>query len=156
METFSSFVVVQLLSHDWLFATPWTAARQASPSFTIFWSLLSSPPWSRWCHPTISSSVIPVSSHLQSFPASGSFLINWLYTSGDQIIGASASTSVLPMNIQDWSPLGWTGLISLLCKGFSRVFSTPHFENINSLVLSLLYGLTLTSAHDYWKIHSFD
>ena len=70
-------------------------------------------PLSWWYHPTISSSVIPFSSHLQSFPASGSFLMSQFFTSGGQIIGASASASVLPMNIQDWFPLGWTGLISL-------------------------------------------
>ena len=71
-------------------------------------------PLSQWCHPAISSSVIPFSSCLQSFPASGSFLTSWLFTSGGQSIGASASASVLPMNIQDWFPLGWTGWISLL------------------------------------------
>ena len=70
-------------------------------------------PWSRWCHPTISSSVIPFSSHLQSFPASGSFPMSQFFTSGGQSIGVSASTSVFPMNIQDWFPLGSTGLISL-------------------------------------------
>ena len=69
-------------------------------------------PLSRWCHPTISSSVIPFSSCLQSFPASGSFQMSQFFTSGGQSIGASASTSVLPVNIQDWSPLGWTGWIS--------------------------------------------
>ena len=83
-------------------------------------------PLSRWCHPTISSSVIPFSSHLQSFPASGSFQMSQFFTSGGQSIGASASASVLPMNIQDWFPLGWTGWISLQSKGLSRVFSnTP-------------------------------
>ena len=80
-------------------------------------------PLSRWCHPTISSSVIPFPSCLQSFPASGSFQMGQLFTSGGQSTGVSASTSVLPINTQDWSPLGWTGLISLKPKGFSRVFS---------------------------------
>ena len=81
-------------------------------------------PWplSRWCHPTISSSVVPFSSHLQSFPASGSFQMSQLFTSGHQSIGVSASTSVLPMNIQDWFPLGWTGWISLQFKELSTVF----------------------------------
>ena len=79
-------------------------------------------PLSRWCHPTISSSLIPFSC-LQSFPASGSFPMNQIFASGGQSIGASASASVLPMNIQDWFPLGWTGWISLLSKGLSRVFS---------------------------------
>ena len=80
-------------------------------------------PLSCWCHPTISSSVIPFSSCPQSFPASGSFLMSQLFASGGQSIGVSASTSVLPMNTQDWSPLGWTGCISLQSKGLSRVFS---------------------------------
>ena len=79
-------------------------------------------PSSRWCHPTISSSVIPFSSCLQSFPASGSFQISQLFTSGGQSIGVSASAWVLPMNIQDWFPLGWTGWISLQSKGLSRIF----------------------------------
>ena len=80
-------------------------------------------PLSWWCHPTISSSVFPFSSHLQSFSASGSFQMSQLFASGGQSVGVSDSTSVLPMNIQDWSPLGWTGWISLQSKGLSRVFS---------------------------------
>ena len=80
-------------------------------------------PLSRWHHPTISSSVVPFSSHLQSFPASGSFQMSRLFTSGGQSIGVLASASVLPINIQDWFPLGWTGWISLQSKGLSRVFS---------------------------------
>ena len=80
-------------------------------------------PSSQWWHPTISSSVIPFSSCPQSFPASGSFQMSQLFTSGGQNIGVSASASVLPMNTQDWSPLGWTGWISLQSKGLSRVFA---------------------------------
>ena len=80
-------------------------------------------PSSWWCHPTVSSSVVPFSSCLQSFPASGSFPMSRLFTLGSQSIGASASASVLPMNIQEWFPLGWTGLITLQSKGLSRVFS---------------------------------
>ena len=87
---------------------------------------------SRWCHPTISSSVIPFSSCLQSFPASGSFPMSQLFTSDGQSTGVSASTSVLPMNIQDWFPLGWTGLISLQSKVLSRVFSNATVQSINS------------------------
>ena len=79
-------------------------------------------PLSHWCHPTISSSVVPLSSSLQSFPASGSFPMSQFLTSGGQSIGVSASALVLPMNIQDWFPLGWTGSISLQSKGLSRVF----------------------------------
>ena len=81
-------------------------------------------PLAQWCHPTISSSVVPFFSRLQSFPASGSFQISQFFTSGGQSIGASASASVLPVNIQDWFSLGWIGLISLLPKGLSRVFSS--------------------------------
>ena len=85
-------------------------------------------PSSQWCHPTIPFSVIPISSHLQSFPASGSFQMSQLFTSGGQSIGISASTSVLPMNIQDWFPLGLTGLFSLLSEGLSRVFSNTTVQ----------------------------
>ena len=85
-------------------------------------------PLSQWCHPTISSSVIPFSSCLQSFPASGSFQMSQLFTSGGQRTGVSASTSVLPMNTQDWSPLGWTSWISLESKGLSRVFSNTTVQ----------------------------
>ena len=80
-------------------------------------------PSSQWCHPIISSSVVPFSACPQSFPASGSFQISQLFTSGGQSIGVSTSTSVLPVDTQDWSPLGWTGWISLQSKGLSRVFS---------------------------------
>ena len=143
------------------------AAYQASPSLGFsrqeHWSGLarlpcSSPtpgacsnscPSSQWCHPTISSSVVPFSFCLQFFPASGSF------PSGGQIIGVSASASVLPMNIQDWFHLGLTGLISLLSKGLSRVFNTT-VQNINSSGLGFPYSPTLPSIHDYWKNHSFD
>ena len=85
-------------------------------------------PLSRWCHPTISSSVVPFSSCPQSFPAPGSFQISQLFASGGQCIGVSASTSVLPMNTQDWSPLGWTGWISLQSKRLSRVFSNTTVQ----------------------------
>ena len=107
-------------------------------------------PLSWWCHPAISSSVIPFFSQLQSFPASGSFPVSRLFASGGQSIGASASASVLPMNIQDWFPLGWTGWISLQSKGLSRVFSTAQFKSINSSALSFLHSPTLTSIHDHW------
>ena len=104
---------VQSLSHVQLFMTPWTAARQATLSITNS----QSPPKpmsleSVRCHPTISSSVVPFSSCPQSFPASGSFQMSQLFASGGQNVGVSASTSVLPMDTQDWFPLGWTGWIS--------------------------------------------
>ena len=110
-------------------------------------------PSSWWCHPTISSSVVPFSSCLQSFPASGSFQMSQFFTSGGQSIGASASASVLPMTIQGWYLLGLTVLIF-----FDRQESSPapQFKSINFSTLSLLYGPTLTSIHDYWKNHSFD
>ena len=111
---------------------------------------------SQWCHPTISSSVIPFSSCLQSFPALASFPMKQFFTAGGKSIGASASASVLPVNIQGWFPLGLTGLISLLSKGLSRVLSITRVEKDQFLALSLLYGSTLTSIHDYWKNHSFD
>ena len=87
-------------------------------------------PLSRWCHPTISSSVIPYSSCPQPFPASESFPVSWLFASGGRSIGvsASASASVLPVNIQDWFPLGWTGWISLQSKGLSTVFSSTTLQ----------------------------
>ena len=110
---------------------------------------------SRWCHPTISSSVVPFSSCLQSFPALRSFLMSHLFASGGQSIRVSASTLVFPMNLQDWFPLGLTGWISLQSKGLSRVFSTPQFKSINFSALSLLHSPTLTSIHD-WENHSLD
>ena len=85
-------------------------------------------PLSQWYHPTISSSVVPFSSHLQSFPTSESFQMSKSFTSGGQSIGVSASTSVLPMNTQDWSPFGWIGWISLQSKGLSRVFSNTTVQ----------------------------
>ena len=109
-----------------------------------------------WRHSTISSSVIPFSYFSQSLPASGSFQMSQLSASGGQSMGVSASTSVPPMNTQDWSPLGWTGWISLQFKGLSRVFSNPHFKSINSSTLSFLHSPTLTSIHDHWKNHSLD
>ena len=113
-------------------------------------------PLSRWYHPTISSSVVPFSSCLQSFPASGSFQMCQFFTSGGQSIGVSASASDLLMNIQDWFPLGWMGCISLQSKDFQESSPTPWLKSFNSSVLSFLYSETLTSIHDYWKNHSFD
>ena len=114
-------VVVQLLSRVWLFATPWTIECQVSLSFTISWSLLKL--IESMMPSNILSSIIPFSSCLQSFPAPESFLMSRLFASTGQSIGALLSASVLPMNIQDWFPLGLTGLISLHSKELSRVFS---------------------------------
>ena len=168
---------------------PWTAARQASLSFTVSWSLLklmsplsrwcphmrtafssvaqmcptlrphelqhsrppcpsptprvhsNSCPLSRWCHPAISSSGVPFSSCPQSLPASESYPMSQLFAWGGQSIGVSALASVLPMNTQDWSPLRWTGWISLLSKGFSRVFSNTTVQK-HQLVLDKTAKLT--------------
>ena len=127
-STHSASVTVQSLSRVWLFVTPWTAACQASLSITIPGVYTNYCPLSRWCHPTISSSVVTFSSCLQSFPASVSFQMSQFFTSGGQSIGVSASASVLPMTIQDWFPLGWTGWISLQSKGLSRVFSNTTLQ----------------------------
>ena len=96
-----------------------------SPTHGVYSNLC---PFNQWCHPTISSSVVPFSSHLQSFPASGSFPMTQFFASGGQSIGVSDSTSVLPMNTQDWSPLGWTCWISLQSKRLSRVFSNTTVQ----------------------------
>ena len=147
---------VQLLSRVWLFATPWIAARQVSLSITNSRISPNSCSLSWWCHPAISSSVVLFSSCPQSLPASGSFPVSQLFAWGGQSTGISASISVLPMNTQDWSPLGWTGWISLQSKGLSRVFYNTTVKFTNSSVLSFLHSPTFTSIHDHRKIHSLD
>ena len=117
---------------------------------------LNSCPLSQWCHPTISSSVIPFSSCLQSYPVSGSFPLSRLFASDDQSIGASASTSGLPVNIQDWVPWGLASLISLQSERLSRVFSSTTVQKHQFFCALPSYGPTLTSIHDYFKNHSFD
>ena len=104
-------------------------------------------PLSQWCHPTISSSVVPFSSHLQSFPASESSSMSQLFASGGQSIGVSASVSVFPMNIQDWVPLWWTGWISLLSKGLSRVFSSAPSSKASVIWFSVFFMIQL--SHPY-------
>ena len=150
------FSSVQLLSRVWLFGTPWTEARQASLSITTSQNLLK----------LMSIESVMPSNHLilclpllllpSIFPSIRSFLMSQFFPSGGQSTGVSASASVLPMNIQDWFPLGWTGWISLQSKGLSRIFSNTTFKSINSSMLSFLYGPTLTSIHDDWKNHSLD
>ena len=120
IHTFSS---VQSLSHVRLFATPWIAACQASLSIINSRSSLKVTSISRWCHPAISSSVVHFSSYPQSFPASESFPMSQPFAWCGQSPGGSALASFLPKNTQDWSPLEWTGWISLQSKGLSRVFS---------------------------------
>ena len=133
---------------------PWTAACQASLSITNSWSLLK----------LMSIELVMPSNHLilchhfsscfQSFPASGSFPMSQFFAWGGQSIGVLASASVLPMNIQDWYPLGWT--CSCSTRDSEESFPTPQFKSINSLVLSFLYSPALTSLHDHWKNYSFD
>ena len=118
---------VLLFSQSCPTATPWTAAHQASLSFTISGACSNLCPLSQWCHPTILS-CCPFSSFLQSFPVLGSFLMSRLFISGGQSIRASASASIFPKNIQGWFPLGLTDLISLQSKGLSRVFSSTTIQ----------------------------
>ena len=113
-------------------------------------------PSSRWCHPAISSSVIPFFSYPQSLPASGSFPISQLFAWSGQSIGVSASTSVLPMNTQDWSPLEWTGWISLQSKGLSRVFSNTTVQKHQFFSAQLSSQSNSHIIHDHWKNHSLD
>ena len=134
-----AIVVAQSLSHVWHVETPWLHHSRLpclSPSPR---ACSNSCPLSQWCHPTISSSVIPFSSCPLCSPASESFQMSQLFASGGQNTGVSASASVLPMNIQDWFPLGWTGWISLQSKGLSRVFSntTVQKHQFFSVQLSL-------------------
>jgi len=143
--------------------TPWTAACQAPLSFTMSWSLLK----------FMSIESVMLSNHLilcypflplpPIFPSVKVFSMSWLLASGGQSTGASASASVLPMNIQDWFPLGWTGLTSLQTglissqsKGISSVFSSTTVQKQKFFYSQKNYGPTLTSVHDYWKHYSFD
>ena len=174
------FIVVQLLSPAWL-CSPMDCSMPCFPvlhSVQFTHSVMSSSLWphglqharpscssptsgvysdscplSQWCHPTISSSVIPFSSCLQSFPASGTFVISQFFTSGGQSIEASASASVLPMNVQGWFPLGLTSLTSLLSKGLLQ-----HHKSKTSVLWhsAFFYSTTLISVRDYWKNQSFD
>ena len=135
-------------------ATPWTTHTRPPCPTPIPRVYSNSCPLSWWYHLTSLSSVVPFSSCLQSFPASGSFHMSQLFASRGQSIRVSASTLALSMNTQDWSPLGWTGWISLQSKEESS--PTPQFKSIHSLALSFLYSPTLTSIHDHWKNHSPD
>ena len=143
------FSSVQSLTCVRLFATPWIIApRPPCPSPTP-------------CHPAISSSVIPFFSCPQSLPASGSFSMSQLFAWGGQRIGVAASASVLPMNTQDWSPLGWTGWISLQFKGLFKSLLQHHSSEASILQcsqskLDFLHSPTLTSIHDHWKNHSLE
>ena len=109
-----------------------------------------------WVGDAVLSSVVPFSSCPQSFPASGSFQMSQLFVSGCQSIGVAASTSVLPMNTQDWSPIGWTGWTPCSPRDSQESSPTPRFKSINSSALSFLYSPNLISIHDNWKNHSLD
>ena len=113
-------------------------------------------PWSQWCHPAISSSVVPFSSCPQSLRASESFPMSQLFAWGGQSTWVSALASFLPKKSQGWAPSQWTGWIFLQSKGLSESCPTPQFKSINSLALSLLHRPTLTSIHDHRKNHSLD
>ena len=151
-------IVVQFLS--WVHGL-FNSMNCSTPGFPVLHHLpelaSNSCPLSQRCHPTISSSVILFSSCLQSFPAWGSFPTSWLFTSGGQRIRASALASVPPVNIQDWFPLGVTGLISLQSKGLPRVFLQHHCLKVSILQHSTSFMVpTHTLIHDHWKNHSFD
>ena len=143
-----SVVSVSLRPHDC--STPGLPVHHQLPEFIHTYV--------HWVGDTIQPShhlSSPSPSSLQSFPASGSFQMSQFFSSGDQSIGVSTSTSVLPVNIQDWFPLWGTGWIFLKSKGLSRVFSN-NTKSISSSELSFLFGPTLSSIHDYWKKHSLD
>ena len=148
--------VLQLLSRVQLFATPWIAACQAALSITTPRFHSNSCPSSQWCHPAISYSVVPFSSCPQSLPASESFPMSQLFASSGQSTGVSALASFLPKNTQDWSPLGWTGWISLQSKGLSRVFSNTTVQKHQFLGTRLSSQSNSISILDYWKNHSLD
>ena len=135
---------------------PWTAAHQASLSFTISQSLLKFVSISQWCYLTISSSAAPFSFCLQSFPASRSFSMSQFFTSGSQSNEASASASLLPMNIQGWFLLGLTGFDLLAVQGTLKSFFQLHGLKASILWCSVFFMVQLTSVYDYWKNYSFD
>ena len=144
-----SVVSDSLLPHELLHARP----PCPSPTPGVYSNSCAS---SRWYHPAISSSLVPFSSCPQSLPTLESFPVSQLFTWGGQSIGVSASASILPMNTQDWSPLEWTGWISLQSKDSQASSPTKQFKSINSSVLSFLRSPTLTSIHDHRKNHSLD
>ena len=140
----------------WLFATPWTPGNQASLFFAISWSLLKFMSIESVIRLAISSSATTFSLCLQSFPASRSFPVSPLFTSGSQKIGASASESVLSMSIQGWFPLGLTCLISLLSKRLSRVFSSATIWKHRFFHAQTSLWSNSNTVHYYWKYHTFD
>ena len=145
-----SLTSVQLLSHIWHFVTPWTAADQAScPLLTL--KFTQTHPLSQWCHPTISFSVVPFSSHLQYFQASGSLPISQFFASLAKVLEFQLQHHSLQINPK--AALLQNGVAGSPCspRDSQESSPTPQFKSINSLVLSFLYSATLTSIHDYWK-----
>ena len=153
MKNLVQFSSVQF-SHSVMSDSSWPHGSQhtrspcPSPTPRVY---SNSSPLSWWCHPIISYSVVPFSSCLQSFPASGFFPMHQSFASGGQSIGASASASVFSMNIQDWLPLGLAVLIPFSSRDSQESSPTPQFKSTNSSGLSFLYDPTLTFIHDYWK-----
>ena len=147
---------VQSLSRVWQSTHESQHARPPCPS-PAPGAYSNSCPSSRWCHPAISSFAVPFSSCPQSFPVSGSFQMSQLFASGSQSTGVAASTSVLPVNTQDWSPLT-CGQVGTPCspRDSQESSPTPQFKSIKSLALSFLYNPSLTSIPDHWKNHSLD
>ena len=155
-NTYIQFSSLQSLSNVRLFVTPWITACNASLSITNSWSSLDSRPLSQWCHPShlilcrpllLLPTILP---SIRVFSNESTLRMRW------QSTGVSALASFLPKNTQGWSPLEWTGWISLQSKGPQECFPTPQFKSISSLALSFLHSPTLTSIHDYWKNHSLD
>ena len=137
-------------------ATPWTATCQASLFHYLPEFCSNSYPLSQGCHLIISASVTPLSSCPQSFPASRSFPMSWLLASNGQSIDASASVSVVPMNIQDWLPLDWLFWSPCSPRDSQESSPAPQFKSIDFLALCILYDPTLTSIYIFWKNHSFE
>ena len=152
-KPYKCFSSVQSLSRVQLFAAPWIAASLSITNSRVH---PDSNPSSQWCHPAISSSVIPFASCPQSLPASESFPMSQFFRWGGQSTSVSALASFLPKKSQGWSPSVWTGWISLQYKGLSRSSPTLQFKSINSLALSFLHSPTLTSIHDHRKNYSLD
>ena len=150
------FSSVQMLSRVWHFATPWTAALQASLSITNSRSL----PKFMSIESVMPSNLLVLCCPLlllpSIFPSIRVFSNESAFASGGQSIGVSSSTSVLPIDTQDWSPLGWTAWISLQSKGLSRVFSNTTVQKHQFFGISFLHSPTLTSIHDHWENHSLD
>ena len=143
------------LSRLQLFATHWPQHTRPPCPLPTPEACPNSCPLSQWCHPTISSSVVPFFC-LQSFPPSGSFLASQFFTSGSQTIGVWASASVLPMNSQSWFPLGWLVWSPYSPWDSEESSPIPQFKSISSSALSFFYDPNLTSIYDYWKNHNFD